>query len=817
MYSSDFVLSKEDPAYLSYYYSNENAKNVRLPPPTLSREDWRVAQRFGDMRRREKDLAYCDGNGNGNGNGDESLFSLEQDPRRSFARQPSAEWLERDTDGLIGLAGVGFGARSKSLADMLQEGLVQPTSVSGCLSRPASHGSFENIVGPVSASGPERPRLSNEVESVVARFPCPRIPSVGGKFSANSNSLNGLTCMEGITDVADTLAGLNLSKDRNRDEDSCCQSRHPKEFDDHPHFLFDVPNGHNQVRQQQFNETTEANSLTAPCIFEDITDHNISKMRFDRQMNFPRRISSSSSSNLSKEVAYASLEGSSVHYRNPTMRSNEFTGYNPCGYSTNQELDSALDNHFGVGSTLTRIVDGQSRGEHRVGSGLQVPDVNPLYIQYLQKKSDYSSSHGAGNLSDLSFDNNSIGTPNVLEYQKAYVETYLAQQKQQYAGKSCGLNHEYYANSAVGLGMRYPGSLDGNECFSRRRIPMGGSIGSWHLDNGGHLEESYPPTLLEEFKNNKTRCLELSEIVGHVGEFSVDQYGSRFIQQKLEMTSVDEKNKIFPEIIPHARTLMIDVFGNYVIQKFFEHGTESQREELASQFAGFILPLSLQIYGCRVIQKALEVVDVDRQTQMVAELDGFVMKCVHDQNGNHVIQKCIECVPQDRIQFIISSLYGQVVALSIHPYGCRVIQRVLEHCDDMNTQRIVIEEILQSISTLAEDQYGNYVVQHILQHGKPDERSFVINKLAGHMVKMSQQKYASNVIEKCLTYAGQGERQIMVKEMLGFTDENEPLQVYPITLLKLATYYIYYIKIGVASTTLDKPQFVICNRSYFLG
>lgn len=49
--------------------------------------------------------------------------------------------------------------------------------------------------------------------------------------------------------------------------------------------------------------------------------------------------------------------------------------------------------------------------------------------------------------------------------------------------------------------------------------------------------------------------------------FSSDQYGSRFIQQKLETASIEEKNVIFPEILPHARTLMTDVFGNYVIQK----------------------------------------------------------------------------------------------------------------------------------------------------------------------------------------------------------------------------------------------------------
>lgn len=47
----------------------------------------------------------------------------------------------------------------------------------------------------------------------------------------------------------------------------------------------------------------------------------------------------------------------------------------------------------------------------------------------------------------------------------------------------------------------------------------------------------------------------------------MDQYGSRFIQQKLETATDEEKNAIFPEILPIGRTLMTDVFGNYVIQK----------------------------------------------------------------------------------------------------------------------------------------------------------------------------------------------------------------------------------------------------------
>lgn len=67
--------------------------------------------------------------------------------------------------------------------------------------------------------------------------------------------------------------------------------------------------------------------------------------------------------------------------------------------------------------------------------------------------------------------------------------------------------------------------------------------------------------------------------------------------------------------------------------------------------------------------------------------------------------------------------------------------------------------------------------QHVLERGKPQERSAVIENLVGQIVRMSQQKFASNVVEKCLTFCSPAERQLLVNEILGSTDENEPLQV----------------------------------------
>uniref|UniRef100_A0A4W5MKY2 Pumilio RNA binding family member 2 n=1 Tax=Hucho hucho TaxID=62062 RepID=A0A4W5MKY2_9TELE len=272
--------------------------------------------------------------------------------------------------------------------------------------------------------------------------------------------------------------------------------------------------------------------------------------------------------------------------------------------------------------------------------------------------------------------------------------------------------------------------------------------------------------LLEDFRNNRFPNLQLRDLPGHMVEFSQDQHGSRFIQQKLERATPAERQMVFGEILQAAYQLMTDVFGNYVIQKFFEFGSADQKLALATRIRGHVLPLALQMYGCRVIQKALESISSDQQviSDIVRELDGHVLKCVKDQNGNHVVQKCIECVQPQALQFIIDAFQGQVFVLSTHPYGCRVIQRILEHCTQEQTLPI-LEELHQHSEQLGQDQYGNYVIQHVLEHGRPEDKSKIVAEVRGKVLLLSQHKFASNVVEKCVIHSSRAERALLIDEV----------------------------------------------------
>lgn len=335
---------------------------------------------------------------------------------------------------------------------------------------------------------------------------------------------------------------------------------------------------------------------------------------------------------------------------------------------------------------------------------------------------------------------------------------------------------------------------------------------------GGHL--IYRSPLLEEVRSNsKGKEYYLKDIYGHVVEFTKDQHGSRFIQQKLPSASEEEKEVVFNELRDISYDLMTDVFGNYVIQKFFEHGSPTQKEVLLECMTNNIYNLSLQMYGCRVVQRALESLPLKGQLQVVGELRDHVLVSAKDQNGNHVIQKSIERIPFENIRFILDSLSNHIYHLSTHPYGCRVIQRLLEY-SEVEDQKEIMGELNRFIFYLIQDQYGNYVIQHILERGNPEDREEVLKVALGSVVNFSKHKFASNVIEKCIKYGSiEQRRRVLLEVMLGNEDLNKETvdDDSPLALMmkdQYANYVIQKLVEGFDAKSAEKKSLVVKLRQY---
>ncbi|KAI1337813.1 armadillo-type protein [Xylariaceae sp. FL0016] len=483
----------------------------------------------------------------------------------------------------------------------------------------------------------------------------------------------------------------------------------------------------------------------------------------------------------------------------------------PGTYNSNTGFTPSVNQSFQLNANSQPWQHDASNGG-RFGQGLQ----NETWIEAYGNKrhsAERSSPSGSTYRPGLHSPSANGGTPNQrldpwsrpssrdprIEFGGQQNSQYLQQQLQQQSGY-----YPYYNPQLAHLNGGYDPYLSQNTFRAMQvppynlpvmpgmpQLPFRSGVRDTDLGKGARSR------VLEDFRANakSAKRLDLKDIYGHVVEFCGDQFGSRFIQDKLQTANSDEKEQVFKEILPNAVQLMKDVFGNYVIQKFFEHGNQVQKKLIAAQMKGKLAELSMQMYACRVVQKvsslmsdsrccfhaymknqALEHVLVEQQTEIVEELKENVMSIIKDQNGNHVIQKIIQMVPRLCIPFIMDAFRGHIDSLASHNYGCRVIQRILEYGTDAE-KKALMTDLHACAPKLITDQFGNYVTQHIIEHGLPADRSRMIQLVIERLVPLSKHKFASNVVEKCIQYGTPEERMsIRVKLTALNSDGQSALQ-----------------------------------------
>jgi len=217
----------------------------------------------------------------------------------------------------------------------------------------------------------------------------------------------------------------------------------------------------------------------------------------------------------------------------------------------------------------------------------------------------------------------------------------------------------------------------------------------------------------------------LADVRVNVIDFLKDPTGSKWVREKLKTASSTERSTIFDKILPEVFILATNTFASHVVQDFFETlGTENQKVQLAKKLQFHTKVHSLNHYGAQVIIKALENIPKEHIVDIAVSLEGNVVSCANHSDGTTVLQKCIELMEAEDMQFMMDEIKGNMFIMSTHVLGCRVIQKLLEH--GLATQIAPLLDEIIITEELIKHQFGNYVVQTILEFGRPEDRSKVV-------------------------------------------------------------------------------------------
>lgn len=271
----------------------------------------------------------------------------------------------------------------------------------------------------------------------------------------------------------------------------------------------------------------------------------------------------------------------------------------------------------------------------------------------------------------------------------------------------------------------------------------------------------------------------LTEAQGYIYLLAKDQHGCRFLQRIFDEGTPKDVQIVFSEIIDHVVELMVNPFGNYLMQKLLEVCSEEQRKQIllmVTEEPGQLVRISLNIHGTRVVQKLIETLKTRHEISLViSALEPGFLALIKDLNGNHVVQRCLQCLSIEDNKFIFVAAAKFCVDIATHRHGCCVLQRCITHSTGEHQQKL-IAEISANGLLLAQDAYGNYVVQYVLDLGIPSATSTLTSQFEGNYVHLSTQKFSSHVVEKCLDILNYESRSRIIHELLSVSHFEQLLQ-----------------------------------------
>uniref|UniRef100_A0A2N9J1H0 PUM-HD domain-containing protein n=1 Tax=Fagus sylvatica TaxID=28930 RepID=A0A2N9J1H0_FAGSY len=246
----------------------------------------------------------------------------------------------------------------------------------------------------------------------------------------------------------------------------------------------------------------------------------------------------------------------------------------------------------------------------------------------------------------------------------------------------------------------------------------------------------------------------VNDLRGKIMYLARDQEWSRYLLWRMELCTDEEKDVFFKELIDDVDKLMQHPFGNHVVQKLVEICNEQQRTqilELVTKTESQLVLMCLNSIGpgTRALSKNL--------------------------NGQHVIQHCLArfsdednrlaCTLSIGEQYLLNEVANNCFEIATDRSGCCVLQECVRYSQGELRERLVAGIIANAIF-LAEDQFGNYVVQHLLELKIPRFTENILRKFGGNYLILSLNKYGSNVVEKCLVESGEEHSATIIFELL---------------------------------------------------
>ena len=199
-------------------------------------------------------------------------------------------------------------------------------------------------------------------------------------------------------------------------------------------------------------------------------------------------------------------------------------------------------------------------------------------------------------------------------------------------------------------------------------------------------------------------------------------YGSRVLQETFGSIPVDVQDLIITALSKDVIDYSKNVFASFVLQKVIEMGNFNESFTLKMSILKIQEEapyLCTNKFGSRVIQKILTFAPEELTRDLKSSVYEILPKLIDHQYGNYIVQNLFEFGTTSDRKMVVDCCARNVLEMSLSKYASNVVQWILK-AGSVDDKIVIIKEVSgkKELDVLTKNQYGNYVVQLIIENAE---------------------------------------------------------------------------------------------------
>ena len=253
---------------------------------------------------------------------------------------------------------------------------------------------------------------------------------------------------------------------------------------------------------------------------------------------------------------------------------------------------------------------------------------------------------------------------------------------------------------------------------------------------------------IEEF-NNFINCLN-NPLIEHI----CTQKGAKEVIKFINKCKPECLTKLINLLDEKICDVMKNVYGNYFIQDFLKLCNKNHINLIYNLIQNNYLTIAKDYSGTHVLQSLLDYYNEKNTIQRALIINCYkdnVIEMATDNNATHVLQKILITLPDQANIFLEYPLNEKIVDLCLDSNGICVIKKIIMLITPENGKKI-IRIIEPHCIKIAENPFGNYVIQALLETYGLIFCEGIVKKILENFIDLSMQKFSSNITEKIILF-----------------------------------------------------------------